>query len=49
MRGRGPVADLMRQRFAIATKRLGMDARWDGLYLDRFAVPPKTGDQLALF
>ena len=49
MTGQGPVADMMSQRFAIATRKLGLHGRWDGLDLSQFRVPPKAGDQLALF
>ncbi|HEX6866494.1 MAG TPA: PA0069 family radical SAM protein [Caulobacteraceae bacterium] len=49
MRGQGPVADMIGQRFAIATRKLGITKRWEGLDLSQFRVPPKTGDQLALF
>jgi DNA repair photolyase len=49
MTGQGPVAEMMSQRFAIATRKLGMNGRWDGLDASQFRVPPKAGDQLALF
>ncbi|HEX6860105.1 MAG TPA: PA0069 family radical SAM protein [Caulobacteraceae bacterium] len=49
MTGKGPVADMMSQRFEIATRKLGLNGRWEGLDLSRFAVPPKAGDQLKLF
>ena len=50
MRGEGPYAELLRRRFQLARKRLGLDAykaRWD-LDLSLFSPPPKTGDQLSL-
>jgi DNA repair photolyase len=49
MTGQGPIADLMGKRFAAAKARYGLAARWDGLDLSQFRVPPKAGDQLALF
>ena len=48
MTGQGPVAELMSQRFEIATRKLGLTGRWDGLDASQFRVPPKAGDQLAL-
>ena len=48
MRGEGPWADLMAQRFRAATRRLGMDGPSTPLRTDMFAVPPKPGDQLSL-
>ena len=50
MRGEGPYAELLRTRFRLARKRLGLDAykaRWD-LDLSLFRPPPKAGDQLTL-
>lgn len=49
MRGTGPVADLLSRRFALATRRLGLNERRQVLRTDMFAVPPRAGDQLALF
>lgn len=49
MRGHGPVADLMRARFAAAKTRYGLDRGWGSLDLSRFCVPPKAGDQIDLF
>ncbi|MFC2968362.1 PA0069 family radical SAM protein [Acidimangrovimonas pyrenivorans] len=48
MRGQGPWADLARQRFDRAARRLGLDAPLPRLRTDLFAVPPKPGDQLTL-
>ena len=50
MRGDGPYADLIAQRFRLAIKRLGLDQR-DRSALDctQFRPPPKAGDQLSLF
>jgi DNA repair photolyase len=50
MRGEGPYAELLRRRFQLARKRLGLDAykaRWD-LDLTQFKPPPQAGDQLSL-
>ena len=49
MRGQGPVADLIAQRFDRARQRLGLDQR-EKLALDtrQFRPPPRRGDQLSL-
>jgi DNA repair photolyase len=49
MRGEGPWADLMAQRFGVAARRLGLDTPQPKLRCDLFARPARTGDQLALF
>ncbi|MDX5333768.1 MAG: PA0069 family radical SAM protein [Gammaproteobacteria bacterium] len=51
MRGEGPLADLVVQRFAVATRRLGLNRSQRIRRLDctRFAPPPQSGDQLGLF
>ena len=49
MRGEGPWADLMAQRFAVAAKRFGLDAVQPKLRCDLFARPVKPGDQMMLF
>jgi DNA repair photolyase len=49
MRGQGPIAELMAQRFAAAKKRYGLAMRFDGLDLTAFGPPPKAGDQIDLF
>jgi DNA repair photolyase len=49
MVGEGPVADLIRQRFHMARRRLGMDRKIGILRTDLFAVPPRAGDQLSFF
>ncbi|MEE9317134.1 MAG: PA0069 family radical SAM protein [Rhodospirillales bacterium] len=52
MRGTGERAEMLAQRFHLARKRLGLaDARPSEMKLDtaQFRVPPKPGDQLALF
>lgn len=48
MRGTGPYADLIAQRFRRAARGLGLDAKAPPLRCDLFAVPPKVGDQLSL-
>jgi DNA repair photolyase len=50
MRGEGPYAELLRQRFHIARKRLGLERskeRWE-FDLTLFKPPPRAGDQLSL-
>jgi len=49
MRGEGPIAQLLSQRFAAAKKRFGLEARFKGLDLSQFRVPAKAGDQGDLF
>ena len=49
MKGEGPIADLMSQRFQAAKKRLGLTAKFTGLDVSQFKVPPKPGDQRDLF
>ncbi|MCX7645416.1 MAG: PA0069 family radical SAM protein [Rhodobacteraceae bacterium] len=49
MTGRGPFADLLRHRFALACRRLGLAERGPVLRTDLFAVPPRPGAQLSLF
>ena len=49
MRGQGEFADLLEQRFRLATRRLDLN-RWGALKLDtsQFRVPPAPGAQLGL-
>ncbi|MFM2044162.1 MAG: hypothetical protein RLY86_2738 [Pseudomonadota bacterium] len=48
MKGTGPYADLLKQRFTLTTRRLGLDGRrWD-MDCTRFKPPPAKGDQLRL-
>lgn len=47
--GTGPEADLMRQRFRLARKRLGYRENKPPLDCSRFGPPPRKGDQLSLF
>lgn len=49
MRGEGPYAALIDQRFRIALARLGLDQPLPPLRCDIFRVPPRPGDQLSLF
>ena len=49
MRGEGVHAQLIARRFAIATKRLGLDRPLPSLVCSGFAPPQRSGDQLALF
>lgn len=49
MVGQGPVADLVRVRFAVAAKRLGLHGTYERHDVASFTVPPKTGDQMTLF
>ncbi|SHE56506.1 DNA repair photolyase [Loktanella atrilutea] len=48
MTGQGEWARLLRQRFDLAARRLGLDRRLPALRCDLFAVPPRPGDQLSL-
>jgi DNA repair photolyase len=50
MKGTGPYAALLKQRFAVARKRLGLERsseRWE-FDLTLFKPPPQAGDQLTL-
>lgn len=47
--GQGVHADLVRQRFRVAMKRLGLKSDLPALRTDLFRVPPRMGDQLTLF
>lgn len=49
MKGTGPYADLLRQRFQIAIRRLGLNRRSWEMDCSKFRVPPSPGDQLHLF
>ncbi|KAA5605564.1 PA0069 family radical SAM protein [Roseospira marina] len=49
MRGSGPEAALLGQRFTVAATRLGLTRRGYALDTRQFAPPPRPGDQLALF
>ncbi len=56
MKGSGPYADLLAQRFATACRRLGisgrdfdLDSRVFDLETTLFKAPPRAGDQIGLF
>ncbi|WP_232629386.1 PA0069 family radical SAM protein [Methylobacterium sp. Leaf118] len=49
MIGRGPYADLIRSRFALAKRRLGFPEEPLRQRTDLFRPPPRAGEQLALF
>jgi DNA repair photolyase len=49
MVGSGPLAWTIGRRFQIAAQRLGLNVNRLKLRNDLFKVPPKTGDQMALF
>ncbi|MFZ7089688.1 PA0069 family radical SAM protein [Primorskyibacter sp. 2E233] len=49
MRGEGPYAQILAQRFDRAVRALGLDAPQPSLRSDLFKVPPQAGDQLTLF
>ena len=49
MRGEGSYADLIAQRFALATKRLGLAVKTPPLRKGLFRPPTRAGDQLSLF
>ncbi|SMH61918.1 PA0069 family radical SAM protein [Azospirillum agricola] len=48
MKGTGPVAELLAQRFRMACRRLGLNGRDAGLNCADFRPPPAPGDQLTL-
>jgi DNA repair photolyase len=49
MVGQGTWAALLRQRFKLATRKLGLDRSLPELRADLFAKPPQAGDQLSFF
>jgi DNA repair photolyase len=49
MRGSGPFAELLRRRFEIACRRLGLDKRASSLDTSRFHVPDPRPGQRPLF
>ena len=48
MRGTGPLAHILRQRFEVACARNGLSEHLQPLRTDRFQPPEWTGDQLSL-
>ena len=49
MKGQGPIADILAQRFKAARRRFGLEGRLPDLDLAAFQVPPRLGDQRDLF
>jgi DNA repair photolyase len=49
MKGDGPIADVIAQRFKIARRRFALDRALPPLDVSQFRVPPKAGDQGDLF
>lgn len=49
MTGEGLFAEMMKQRFAVATRRLGLAHELPELRTDLFQPPARAGDQLSLF
>ena len=49
MKGQGPIADLLRQRFDRANRRLGLSQVRTPMRTDLFRPPPKAGDHMDLF
>jgi DNA repair photolyase len=49
MRGTGPYAQMMAQRFRVAAGRLELDRAQPALRCDLFRPPERLGDQLRLF
>ncbi len=49
MKGEGPIAEMIAQRFKFARRRHGLDRPVPALDLTQFRVPPRSGDQLELF
>ena len=47
MSGQGEWAAMMKQRFRLATRKLGLDRSLPKLRTDLFAKPPEVGDQLS--
>jgi len=49
MKGEGPIAELIGQRFKIVRRRFGLDRTLPPLDVSAFRVPAAAGDQLELF
>ena len=49
MKGQGPIADLLSQRFKAARRRYGLDRPQPPLDLSQFRAPARAGDQMDLF
>jgi hypothetical protein len=48
MRGTGPYAQMMRQRFQLAVKKFGLNQEARSMAINNFRRPPRIGDQLSL-
>jgi len=48
-RGEGPYAELIDRRFRLACEKLGLNTARMTLDCSQFRLPPRAGDQLALF
>jgi DNA repair photolyase len=49
MKGEGPIAEMIGQRFKFARRRHGLDRVAPPLDVSQFRIPPRPGDQLELF
>ena len=49
MKGEGPIAEMLAQRFKFALRRHRLDSPLPELDTTKFAPPPRAGDQLELF
>lgn len=49
MTGQGPWAELIHRRAEVSRRRLGLQKGLPELLTDRFAIPPRPGDQMSLF
>jgi DNA repair photolyase len=49
MRGEGPYAEMVAQRFNVAVKRLGLKSRGSPMRCDLFQPPQKETAQMSLF
>ncbi len=49
MKGEGPIAEIIGQRFKFARRRYGLDRVLPPLDISQFRVPPRAGDQMELF
>jgi hypothetical protein len=49
MRGEGPYADMIAQRFAVAVKRMGLGTSAAPMRHDLFRAPVMPGAQMSLF
>jgi DNA repair photolyase len=49
MKGEGPIAEMLAQRFKLAARRYGLDRVLPPLDVSQFRIPPRPGDQLDLF